>query len=353
VSVDTVHNEVVLAAENILSLVVHDRTQNTPPNVRSEPRRIIHGLNTDIEFVCGVYVDPNGDVYAINNDTLNKLTVFSRQANGNAEPVRSLGIPQSTYGLAVNEQSQELMMTVQDDNAVVTFRKNAKDKDSPLRVIQGEHTRMENPHGLAVDPKTDRIFVTNWGVVNKRVPPADGKWEGTTGRGFGRDKWPVGRQYSTPGTGEFHPPSITVYARTAEWDSAPLQVIQGPKTQLNWPSSLAVDPDRGELYVANDTTSSILVFKIDATGDVAPTRVLSGPKTMIKNPTGVAVDLKNRELWVTNLSSHNATVYKLDASGDTAPIRVIRGAPENVPTPTFINSRVSFDTKRDELLVAS
>jgi DNA-binding beta-propeller fold protein YncE len=165
--------------------------------------------------------------------------------------------------------------------------------------------------------------------------------------------WPAGRNYSVPGTGELRPPSITVYRRTAEWDTPPLRTIQGPKTQLNWPQALAIDPERGELYVANDTTSSILVFKADAQGDVAPIRVLGGPKTLIKNPTGVAVDLANQELWVTNLSSHNATVYKLNASGDTAPLRVIRGAPENVPTPTFINSRVSFDTKRDELLVAS
>ena len=40
-------------------------------------------------------------------------------------------------------------------------------------------------------------------------------------------------------------------------------------------------------------------------------------------------------------------------SGDVPPLRVIRGAPANVETPTFINSRLAFDTKRDELLVAS
>ena len=207
-------------------------------------------------------------------------------------------------------------------------------------------------HGITHDPKTDLIYVTNWGARSKRVPPASGTWEGTRGRGVGR-LWPLGRNYNVPGTGEFLPPSITVYRRTSEWDTAPLQVIQGPKTQLNWPVSLAIDYERGELYVANDTTSQILVFKADANGDVAPIRVLGGPNTGIKNPTGVAVDLKNQELWVTNLSNHNATVYKLTASGDTPPIRVIRGAPENVETPSFINARLVYDTKRDELLVAS
>ena len=354
VAVDSAHNEVILAAENVLSLMVHDRTQNTPPNVRSEPRRMIHGLNTDLEFVCGVYVDPaSGDVYGINNDTLNKMAVFSRSANGNAVPDRYLEVPQGTFGITVDEKSQELMLTVEDDGAVVTFRKTAKEKDSPIRVLQGEHTRLANPRGITHDSKTDLIYVTNFGAANKNVHPAVGPWEGTTGRGVGRTIWPAGRNYSVPGTGELRPPSINVYARTAEWDTAPLRVIQGPKTLLNWPVAVAVDAERGELYVANDTTSQILVFKADADGDVAPIRILGGPKTLIRNPTGVAVDLKNQELWVTNLSSHNATVYKLSASGDTAPLRVIRGAPENVATPTFINSRVSFDTKREELLVAS
>jgi hypothetical protein len=311
-------------------------------------------LNTELEFVCGVYVDPaSGDVYGINNDTLNKMAVFSRRANGNAVPDRYLEVPQGTFGITVDEKSQELMLTVEDDSAVVTFRKTAKEKDSPIRILQGEHTLLANPHGIAHDSKTDRIYVTNFGAVNKNVHPATGPWEGTTGRGVGREIWPAGRNYSVPGTGEFRPPSINVYARTAEWDTPPLQMIQGPKTLLNWPAALAVDPERGEIFVANDTTSQILVFKADANGDVAPIRILAGPRTLIKNPTGVAVDSKNQELWVTNLSNHNATVYKLSASGDTPPLRVIRGAPENVQTPTFINSRLAFDTKRDELLVAS
>ena len=353
VAVDVAHNEVVLAAEDILSLMVHDRTQNTPPAALSEPKRIIHGLNTYLEFVCGVYVDPaSGDVYAVNNDTLNMLAVFTRQASGNAVPARMLEVPHSTFGIAVDEKDQELMLTIEDDAAVVIFPKLAKGKDAPNRVIQGEHTLLANPHGIIYDPTSDLVYVTNWGSRSKRVHPASGSWEGTRGRGTGR-LWPVGRNYNIPGEGEFLPPSITVYKRTSEWDAAPVQVIRGPKTLLNWPAALSLDPERHELYVANDTTSQILVFKTDANGDVAPIRVLGGPKTGIKNPTGVAVDLKNQELWVSNLSNHNATVYKLNASGDTPPLRVIRGARENVETNTFINGRLAFDTKRDELLVAS
>ena len=355
VAVDTEHNEVVLAAENILSLMTHDRLQNTPPQARSEPRRIIHGLNTELEFVCGVHVDPaSGDVYAINNDTLNKMTVFSRKENGNAVPDRSLEVPMSAFGIAVDDKDQELMMTVEDDSAVSTFRKMASGSEAPIRLLQGDKTLLSWPHGITHDPKTDLIYVTNFGSRSKKAePPAGVPRVGTLGRGFGKPNWPLARAYNIPGQGEFTPPSITVYRRTDQGDAAPRQVIQGPKTLLNYPVAVAVDSDRGELFVANDTTSQILVFKADASGDVAPIRILGGPKTGIKNPTGLAVDSKNQELWVTNLSNHNATVFKLGASGDTPPLRTIRGAPEGTPTPTMINVRLVYDTKRDELLVAS
>jgi hypothetical protein len=95
----------------------------------------------------------------------------------------------------------------------------------------------------------------------------------------------------------------------------------------------------------------VLVFSATANGDVAPVRILKGPKTKIKYPTGVFVDTTNDELWVSNFGNHTATVYKASASGDTPPLRMIRSAPEQVPTLVIGNSRVAYDTKREEILV--
>ena len=157
-----------------------------------------------------------------------------------------------------------------------------------------------------------------------------------------------------PGSGKFLPPAITVYSRTSNGDTAPLRVIEGPRTQLDWPTGIAVDPERGEVYVANDMGDSVLVFDAHASGDVAPIRVLKGPKSMIKNPTGVHLDLKNGELWTANYGDHAATVHKLTASGDTPPLRVIRSAPLNQPTPGMGNPHsVAYDTKREQILVPS
>src|ERR1043166_1971536 len=60
------------------------------------------------------------------------------------------------------------------------------------------------------------------------------------------------------------------------------RVIQGPKTQFDWPTGLAVDEDKGELYVANDIGNSILVFNVTDNGDVAPRSGHPGSKDAIR-----------------------------------------------------------------------
>ena len=145
-----------------------------------------------------------------------------------------------------------------------------------------------------------------------------------------------------------------MYRKDAQGDVAPLRVIQGPKTLMNWPTAIAVHPDRGEIFVANDTADLVTVYRADANGDAAPIRVIKGPRTMIKSPTGVAVDLKNNELWVTNFGSHSATVFPIDAAGDTVPKRVIRSGPADAPSPMLSNPHtIAYDTKRDQLLVSN
>jgi DNA-binding beta-propeller fold protein YncE len=347
-AIDPTRNEVIIAEENNFSLLVYDRMENTPRAAAlSEPKRNIQGENTFLEYACSVYVDPvSGDIYGINNDTLNWMTVFDRNAKGNVSPNRKLHTPHTTFGIVGDEETQELLMTIQDDHAVVTFKKTAKDQDSPIRLLQGPKTLLADPHGIALDPKTGLIYVTNWGTHQDRK--YDVPWR------YGKVNWPAGRNNNIPGSGKIDPPSITVYRKDAKGDVAPLRVIQGPKTLMNWPTSIAVHPDRGELFVANDTNDTVTVYRTTDNGDVAPIRVLKGPKSMIKNPTGVALDLKNNELWVSNFGSHSATVYPVDASGDPTPKRLIRSGPIEAPSPMFSNPHtVAYDSKRDQLLVSN
>src|SRR5262245_20715381 len=72
VAVDMDGNEIVLQDENNFGFAVYDRLTNTPASARlSEPKRIVRGPQTFMEFNCGLYVDQKtGDIYSVNNDTI-------------------------------------------------------------------------------------------------------------------------------------------------------------------------------------------------------------------------------------------------------------------------------------------
>lgn len=118
VGVDLNSNEVFLQDENLFGIKVFNRLDNTPPTAGfTEPKRVLGGLNTKMEFNCALYVDPhNGDVYSVNNDSVDEMVIFSREAEGNVAPKRELRTPHGTYGITVDEQQQELYLTVQHDN---------------------------------------------------------------------------------------------------------------------------------------------------------------------------------------------------------------------------------------------
>ena len=336
VAINADENMLVVTDENLFQILEYDRRDNTPPQARlTEPKRVISGTNTHAEMMCGVYIDAvTKEVYVVNNDTQNWLPVFSRDARGNATPSRYLAAPHGTFGIAVHEEKQEMFLTVQHQNSVVVYRKQASGEEKPLRVLAGSDTQLEDPHGIALDTKNKIMFVTNFG--NAQVSPP-----GSTG----------GRRAA--GTyGKFEPPSITVFPLEASGNTKPLWTIEGPQTMLNWPSHLALHEERQELFVANDADDSILVFRASDKGDVAPIRMIKGSNTGIKNPPGIALDVKNGEISVVSMGTHSILFFPVTANGDVKPSRTIRGGPANQVALNIGNpGAVGYDTKRDQILV--
>lgn len=343
VAVDMKNDEVVLQDENLFQIMVYDGTTNTPASAAfSEPKRVIGGHETKVEFNCGLYIDQvNGDIYSVNNDTIRRLVIFNRSAKGDVPPTRELETPQGTNGIAVDEGAEEMFLTVQHASSVVIYRKYAQGTEKPIRMIVGNKTGLADPHGVALDTQNGWAFVANYGAF---AAYEAGK-ERDGGGSFGGD----GRIL---GSGKFLEPSITVYPIRADGDIPPLRTISGPKTQMNWPAHVAIDQENGFLYVANDGGDSVLVFRTTDNGNVAPTRVIKGPLTQVKNPTGVAIDTKKKELLVANMGNHRATVFPLDANGNVPPKRVIRGAPADQQALQIGNpGAVAYDSKRNEILV--
>ena len=329
IAVDLNSDEVILQDNNLWSYRVFNRLDNTPPGREmTEPKRVVMGPDTEIQFNNGLYVDPvNGDIYSVESDVGDRMVVFRREADGNVEPMRNLETPHRVYSIAADEENAELFVTVEYPPKIVVYRKQAEGDEPELRRIQGENTGLEAPHGIAVDEKNQLLYVNNWGYHSN---------------------------FLIEGTGRFNPPSIKVYPLDAIGDTPPLRVITGDRTQLNWPAAMKLNPDTGELYVANDIGQSILVFAdvARAEGNVAPVRVLKGPQTLLSYPTGVFVDVKNQELWVSNLGNASATVYPLMADGDVAPLRTIRSAPEGKQSLNFgRTAALAYDPIRQQILV--
>src|SRR5258708_39943824 len=113
------------------------------------------------------------------------------------------------------------------------YRKDASGNDQPVRVLEGPKTYLHDTHGLALDLKRKLMFVGTWG--NSSDP-------------------------NVAGSGKIYPPSINVYPLDASGDTAPLRIIQGPKTHLDWPGGIVLAPDTCNLWVASDVGGDELLF---------------------------------------------------------------------------------------------
>ncbi len=128
--------------------------------------------------------------------------------------------------------------------------------------------------------------------------------------------------------------SVTVYAKGATGDVAPVRTILGPRTGLVFPSAVAVDA-HGNRYVANHAANSVTIYSSNARGDAAPLRTIVGQRTGLKLPTGLALDVRG-DVYVANRSADTITVYAPAANKNAAPIRTIEGSMTNLNEPTSI-----------------
>ena len=345
VAVDPENNIVLLSDTNRKSLLIYDRTAESKGDEITEPRRHIIGPATLLGFVSGVAVDPGRrEVYAVNNDVEDNMSVFSYDANGNLKPKRVLAYPHGAWGLSLSLSRDELAMTLHDTaiNAVLVYRREAKGVEAPLRNIRGANTGLADPHGIYLDDQNNEMVVANWGSWSLLTRSVYSSWRSSN--------YIPGAENITGG--RFELPSITFYPVTAQGDAKPLRTIRGPKTRLNWPTGIDIDTTNDEIAVANNGDNSVLVFRRTEAGDVKPVRTISGERTGIDRPMSVAIDRKNNELWVANFGDHTALVFDRTATGNVGPKRIVRNAPAGTPCAGFGNPlTVAYDSKRDEILV--
>src|SRR5215813_1485549 len=224
--VDTVNNELIVGDDNHHAALVYSRTATGA----AAPLRTIKGLSTLLDYPSSLVVDTtNNELWAVNDDTSDRAVVYSRTANGAVAPLRVVDFKalelteKRTWGWTVDPLNDEVAGTFQNGSTVDFF---GRATGEPLRSISGPSTALADPHGIFIDSVNNEVFVVNEGHVFGAPPQA---------------------------------PSITVYARTASGNVAPLRTISGVTTGLSNPTGVFIDSVNNEIAVANWGNHSITV----------------------------------------------------------------------------------------------
>ena len=144
VAVDVRTNEVILQDNNLWSYRVFNRMDNTPAAARfTEPKRIVQGDKTELQFNNGLYVDPKtSEIYSVESDTGDKMVVFSNDSKGNVPPKRILHTAHRIYNLAVDEEKEELFATIEFPSEVMVYDKHMGGEDLPIRRRHDQRARV-------------------------------------------------------------------------------------------------------------------------------------------------------------------------------------------------------------------
>jgi DNA-binding beta-propeller fold protein YncE len=341
IAVDAAKGLVVMSDPNRKSLLVYDRTRAASRGDASIPLRQIVGPDTFLGMIAGIILDPqHQEIYTANNDIEDTVVVMPYGAVGNVKPARVFSVPHQAWGLALSNAADQIAVTVEVQNTIVFYKREVKGVEAPVKIIRGQATGLADPHGIYWDDSHNEIGVANHGNFRGVMK--------NTGGGCS-PSFVVEDQAEA---GESRPPSIRIFAASARGDAKPLRVLQGSRTELDWPMGVAYDPQHDTIVVANNGDSSILVFSRTSDGDVAPLGVIRGDRTGIRHPMGVSVDAQNGEIWVSNWGDHSALAFDSSARGNAAPKRIVRSAPAGTPTTGFGNPMaLAYDSKREELLV--
>ena len=170
---------------------------------------------------------------------------------------------------------------------VSVFARLANGNVKPERVIEGQGTALSRTmHGIAYDETNDEMS----------IPVALGG-------------------------------AILVFRGGATGEEAPIRVIQGSKTRLIRPQTIAVDPVHDEILVGDTTARAVFVFDRKAHGDVAPKRALYGDKTKLLDVVGVAVDPQRNVIVVASRSvgTVGLVTFNRTDNGNVAPRTVVSG----------------------------
>jgi hypothetical protein len=178
--------------------------------------------------------------------------------------------------------SNNKVAVLNSDHAVTMYPAESSGDVRPSATIKIDRGGYNVPAGIAIGPG-DKLYVVN---LLKQCP---------------------GQSCFETGPGD-----VAVYPADSDGNANPSAVIRGPRTQLAFPSAIAVDHS-GDIYVANGGPGkcappcgcfptgpgSVTVYAPGSKGDVKPITTIGGPNTALVRPYGLTLD-SNGNLYVLN-----------------------------------------------------
>lgn len=225
------------------------------------PFRRIQGQATGLNTPYGIALDSSRNIYVANYVYIGSVTVFAVGAHGNVAPIQTISGSNTGLvapaGIALDAGRNIYVATDHGNNsdAMLLFAAGANGNVAPIQTISGSNTGLNASSAIALDA-SGKIFVANY--------------------------------YGRVGYG-----SVTVFAAGANGNVAPVQAIFGSRTQVSFPTGIAVRG--GRIYVASQNCASsscpstITVFAVGANGNVRPMRIISGSKTRLSDVSSLAL----------------------------------------------------------------
>jgi hypothetical protein len=335
---DTVHGELYVA--NDLGSRVSVYPLGSSGNVA--PLRTIEGAATGLDESGGVTVDlVHDEIVVVNFDNGHdgSVTVYPRLANGNVAPLRT--IKGAATGLrwavnaAVDPVAGEIFVTCQGDGSaqgtpgVRVFSRTANGNVAPLRTLTGPATHIDTPYGIFLDRPHGEILITDRGgwvsafarAANgnaaplRRIAGAQTGLLETLGVAVLGDSEIVVANDGEGGN-NYSDDAVLVFPRTANGNLAPSRRINGLATQVTGPVGVAVvEP---QLLLGGGR------FVVEATWTTPPGERGGGQPVALTADTGY--------FWFFNASNVEVVLKVLDGCGLNSRYWVFAGGLTNVRT---------------------
>ena len=352
VAVDTVNNEIFVLGGND-SFRVFPRTASGDP----VPTRVVSGSSTTLSNPLSLVFDSvNNEVIVTSFDPTTfpgdgRILAFARLASGNAAPLRSIVGSNTQIGAeaptaAVDPVNNEIVARVNpgppflsNASALLVFSRTANGNVAPLRTLSGSNTGLYRLGAVRVDLANSRIITTNE-ISNPEDPPRVLVFSRTAS---GNTKPLV--TISGPATGLKAPSGVDIDSTggptaTVLDATTPTADSQTVTTLLNTPITLTLtasdlDDSSFSFTIAGDPTHGNISSFDSSTGSVTytPNNGFTGTDSF----TFVASDVVN--------TSAPATITITVGIPTSTPTSTATSTPTNTPTSTLTSTPVNTATR--------